>query len=62
MNEAVHEAAWESNARNNAIDCNLQQHINDRAIFQFEPNFDDNEMDNQIDHKLSRYSLLLVMG
>jgi hypothetical protein len=61
MNEAVYKAARESNIRNNAIDCSLQ-HINDRAIFQFEPNFDDNEMENQIDHKLSRFSLLLVKG
>jgi hypothetical protein len=31
-------------------------------MFQFEPNYDDNEMENQINHKLRRYSLLIVRG
>jgi hypothetical protein len=61
MNEAVPKAAWESNTGDNAIDCNLQ-HMNDPAMFQFEPDFDDNEMENEIDHKLSRYSRCIVRG
>jgi hypothetical protein len=56
MNEAIHKAAWESDARNNTIDCN----INDRARFQFEAGSDDDKMEDQIDDKLRRYPLLII--
>jgi hypothetical protein len=50
-----------SNARNNAIDCNLQNNYDhDRARFQFEADSDDNKMEDRIEDKLGRYFVLII--
>jgi hypothetical protein len=68
VRDATRKAAWDSSARNEGVNRSLQgmtatgkkNTLADRAQFQFEPDTDDDEMENEIDSNLGKCLALSV--
>lgn len=64
--DATRKAAWDSAARNDGVNRNLQSvgggakkgSLADRAKYQFEADSEDDEMENEIDSNLGMYESL----
>jgi protein transport protein SEC9 len=62
VRDATRKAAWDSSARNEGVNRSLQgmngtgkkSTLADRAQFQFEPDSEDDEMENEIDSNLGK--------
>jgi hypothetical protein len=67
--DATRKAAWDSAARNDGVNRNLQGmgaaqkkgSLADRAKYQFEADSEDDEMENEIDSNLGTSFLLFLM-
>jgi hypothetical protein len=67
--DATRKAAWDSAARNDGVNRNLQglsagnkkSTLADRAKYQFEADSEDDEMENEIDSNLGKF-IVVVMG
>jgi hypothetical protein len=65
--DATRKAAWDSSARNDGVNRNLQgmsgaqkkASLADRAKYQFEADSEDDEMENEIDSNLGISSILI---
>jgi len=68
--DATRKAAWDSAARNDGVNRNLQGinggakkgSLADRAKYQFEADSEDDEMENEIDGNLGTYYCLVLGG